>query len=339
MPVTSRDIARQIGLSQTTVSRALRGDPRVAPETVARVQQAAEQLSYVPDAAARSLTTGRTLTVGVVVADITNPFYPEIVEVLHAELGREGYATVLLNDPRGDDLARHLRGRSVDGLIVVSATLDDGLAAQLPRLGVPLVLLNRDLDAIAADRVLSDNVAGGALVAEHLLDLGHRRIGLIAGPANTSTARDREQGMRAALAARGLELAPELRRAGSFSHHSGHQGCLELLRLQEPPTAIVCASDVVAFGALDAARRAGVDVPGELSVVGYDDIAMAGWEAFALTTIRQPLGQMAKLSVRLLLERLRGQERGGGRDAAPRREIFPPHVVKRGTTAPPQTSA
>ena len=335
MPVTSRDIARQIGLSQTTVSRALRGDPRVAPDTVARVQAAADRLSYVPDAAARSLTTGRTLTVGVVVADITNPFYPEIVEVLHAELGREGYATVLLNDPRGDELDRHLRGRSVDGLIVVSATLDDGLAAQLPRLGVPLVLLNRDLDGIAADRVLSDNVAGGALVTDHLLDLGHRRIGLIAGPANTSTARDREQGMRAALAARGLELAPELRRAGSFSHHSGHQGCLELLRLPQPPTAIVCASDVVAFGALDAARRVGAEVPRDLSVVGYDDIAMAGWEAFALTTIRQPLGQMAKLSVRLLLERLRGQVRGDAAGDPSRREIFPPHVVKRDSTAPP----
>ncbi|MBB4660920.1 LacI family DNA-binding transcriptional regulator [Conexibacter arvalis] len=335
MSVTSRDIAREVGLSQTTVSRALRGDPRVAPDTLARVRAAAERLAYVPDAAARWLTTGRTLTVGVVVADITNPFYPEIVEVLHAELGREGYATVLLNDPRADDLARHLRGRSVDGLIVVSATLDDGLAARLPRLGVPLVLLNRDLDEIAADRVLSDNVAGGALVVDHLLELGHRRIGLIAGPPNTSTARDREQGMRAALAARGLPLAPELRRAGSFSHHSGYQGCVELLRLPEPPTAVVCASDVVAFGALDAAKRLGVEVPRRLSIVGYDDIAMAGWEAFALTTIRQPLAQMAKRSVRLLLERLRPAGGSPPPAAPPRREVFPPHLVKRETTAAP----
>jgi len=336
MPVTSRDIAREIGLSQSTVSRALRGDPRVAPDTLARVQAAAERLAYVPDAVARSLTTGRTQTVAVVVADVTNPFYPEIVEVLHGELGRKGYATVLLNDPRGDDLVRLLRGRAVDGLIAVSATLDERLRDQLSRLGMPLVLLNRDLERLDADRVVSDNVAGGALVAEHLLGLGHRRIGLIAGPANTSTARDRERGFRDALAARGLPLDPALRREGSFSHHSGHQGCLELLRLPEPPTAIFCASDVVAFGALDAAKRLGVAVPERLSVVGYDDVAMAGWEAFALTTIRQPLAQMAKLSVRLLLDRL--QPSGGGEDPAaspPRREVFPPQVVKRETTAPP----
>ncbi len=194
MPVTSRDIAREIGLSQSTVSRALRGDPRVAPETLARVTEAAERLRYVPDAAARSLSSGRTQTVGVVVADILNPFYPEIVEVLHGELLHEGYATVLLNEPLGPDLARQLGGRTVDGLIVVAATLDATFVEQLPQMGIPLVLLNRYVDGADVDRVLSDNVAGGALAVEHLLDLGHRRIGLIAGPANTSTSRDREQG-------------------------------------------------------------------------------------------------------------------------------------------------
>lgn len=332
MPVTSRDIARELGVSQSTVSRALRGDPRVAPATLDRVRAAAERLRYVPDATARSLTTGRTQTVGVVVSDITNPFYPEIVEVLHGELGQEGYATVLLNEPLADDLPAQLRGRSVDGLIVVSATLDATFVEQLPRMGIPLVLLNRDVDGAAVDRVVSDNLAGGALAADHLLDLGHRRVGLIAGPSNTSTARDRERGLRETLARRGAPLEESLRRAGSFSHHSGHQGCLELLRLPQPPTALVCASDVVAFGALDAAKRLGVTVPEQLSVIGYDDIAMAGWEAFALTTIRQPLTQMAKRAVRLLMERLRTG--GGGNDVELRREVFPPHLIKRETTAP-----
>lgn len=331
MAVTSRDIAREIGLSQSTVSRALRGDPRVTPATRDRVREAAERLRYVPDAAARTLTTGRTQIVGVVVADITNPFYPEIVEVLHGELGQEGYATVLLNEPRADDLAGQLRGRSVDGLIVVSALLDAQFAQQLPRLGMPVVLLNRDVDGADVDCVVSDNVAGGALAAEHLLALGHTRIGLVAGPANTSTARDRERGMREALAQRGVPFDDALRRIGSFSHHSGHQGCLELLRLPQPPTALVCASDVVAFGALDAAKRLGVAVPERLAVVGYDDVAMAGWEAFSLTTIRQPMAQMARRAVQLLMERLRPGSDGG----EPQREVFPPHLVKRETTAPP----
>ncbi|ADB48565.1 LacI family DNA-binding transcriptional regulator [Conexibacter woesei] len=331
MAVTSRDIAREIGLSQSTVSRALRGDPRVTPATRERVREAAERLRYVPDAAARTLTTGRTQIVGVVVADITNPFYPEIVEVLHGELGQEGYATVLLNEPRADDLAGQLRGRSVDGLIVVSALLDEQFARQLSRLGMPVVLLNRDVDDTAVDCVVSDNVAGGALAADHLLALGHRRIGLVAGPANTSTARDRERGMRQALAQHGVPLDDSLRRSGSFSHHSGHQGCLELLRLPQPPTALVCASDVVAFGALDAAKRLGVAVPERLAVVGYDDVAMAGWEAFSLTTIRQPMAQMARRAVQLLMERLRPGTSG----EEPQREVFPPHLVKRETTAPP----
>ncbi len=333
MPVTSRDIARELGLSQTTVSRALRGDPRVAPATLATVRAAAERLGYVPDAAARTLSSGRTQTVGVVVADILNPFYPEIVEVLHGELLHEGYATVLLNEPLGPDLARQLGGRTVDGLIVVAATLDAAFVERLPAMGIPLVLLNRYVDGADVDRVLSDNVAGGALAVEHLLGLGHRRIGLIAGPANTSTSRDREQGIRAALARHGVAFDEALRREGSFTHHSGHQHCSELLRLPQPPSAIVCASDVVAFGALDAAKRLGVSVPGELSVIGYDDLAMAGWEAFALTTVRQPLTQMAKRAVRVLLARLGG---AAAPDAPPQREIFPPQLVKRETTAPPQ---
>jgi LacI family transcriptional regulator len=334
MPVTSRDIAREIGLSQSTVSRALRGDPRVAPETRARVKAAAERLGYLPDAAARVLSSGRTRTVGVVVADILNPFYPEIVEVLHGELLHEGYATVLLNEPLGPDLAGQLRGRTVDGLIVVAATLGATFVEQLPALGIPLVLLNRYVDGAEVDRVLSDNVAGGALAVEHLLELGHRRIGLIAGPADTSTARDREQGMRAALERRGVAFDPALRREGPFTHESGHQHCSELLGLAQPPTAIVCASDVVAFGALDAAKRLGVPVPGRLSVIGYDDIAMAGWEAFALTTVRQPLARMARRAVRVLLERLQAPAAAAGAPAA-RRELFPPQLVKRETTAPP----
>ncbi|MDO8186313.1 LacI family DNA-binding transcriptional regulator [Conexibacter sp. JD483] len=333
MSVTSRDIAREIGLSQSTVSRALRGDPRVAPETLERVRAAAERLRYVPDAAARMLSSGRTQTVGVVVADILNPFYPEIVEVLHSELRHEGYATVLLNEPLGPDLASQLGGRTVDGLIVVAATLDAAFVARLPAIGIPLVLLNRYVDDADTDRVLSDNVAGGALAVEHLIGLGHRRIGLIAGPANTSTARDREQGLRAALERHDVPFDASLRREGSFTHESGYQHCSELLRLPQPPSAIVCASDVIAFGALDAAKRLGVAVPQQLSVIGYDDVAMAAWEAFALTTIRQPLTRMAKRAVRVLLERL--QAAGAVAPAAPQREIFPPQLVKRETTAPP----
>jgi LacI family transcriptional regulator len=328
--VTSHDIAADAGVSQSTVSRALRDDPRVAPETVARVKASAARLGYLPNSAARSLITRRTDTIGVIVSGITNPFYPELLDVLHDEFGLSGYRTVLVNertDGRGLDALPQLRGRSVDGLVFVSATLGSTLPDEVRRSGIPVVLLNREIDSDTVDRVVSDNVGGGRIAADALADLGHRRIGLLAGPLNASTARDREAGFLGRLAERGLDVDDRLVRRGEYSHQSGYQGCLELLAADPRPTALFCANDVVAFGALDAARRAGVAVPGELSIVGYDDVEMAGWEVFSLTTVRQPLRQMARRAARMLVERIEGDPALPGR-----REVFPAGLVRRNTT-------
>jgi LacI family transcriptional regulator len=324
--VTSRDIAREAGVSQPTVSRALRGDPRVADATAALVRTTARRLGYVPDAAAQSLITRRTATVAIVVADITNPFYPELVEALHDELGRAGYRTVLLNertDARGVDVL--MRAGVVDGAIVATATLDDRTRALLAGERAPIVQLVREVEGVERDAVVSDNAGGAALAAEHLLRLRHPRIAQISGPADTSTARDRDQGFRAAL---GRAFDPALTRAGEYAYRTGYQGCLELLDLPEPPTAIFAGNDVIALGALDAARRRGVDVPGALSIVGFDDISLAGWESFRLTTVRQPLVDMAREAVRLLLKRVEGD------DHEPHRAVFPTELIQRSTTAP-----
>jgi LacI family transcriptional regulator len=266
------------------------------------------------------------------VADIGNPFYTELVSVIHGSLGRAGYRTVLINertDLRGDaGVQPLLRSGLVDGAIVATATLDEHTRALLAGERTPIVLVNRELGGVQRDTVVSDNRTGGARVAELLAELGHTRIAHIAGPANTSTARERAAGFGEALGRIGLSLDPGLQRAGDYSHRDGYRWALELLGLERPPTAIFCDNDVIALGALDAARGRAVAVPRELSIVGFDDIALAAWESFRLTTIRQPLADMAEEAVRLLVDRV---ERADG--AAARRIVFPTELIQRGTTA------
>jgi LacI family transcriptional regulator len=328
--VTSKDIARELAISQSTVSRALRGDPRVAAATIARVLEAAERMQYTPNLAARSLITRRTSTVGVVVSDITNPFYPELVDILHNEFALVGYRTILLNERTDAQLERYVAdlvgGHAVDGLVYTSAILDAPLVGAAERL--PVVLLNRRSSTTTVDTVVCDNVAGGRLAAELLVERGHRRIAFVGGPANAATARDRETGFVAALEEAGVPLDPRLRRVGQFSHESGYHWCLELLALDPRPTAIFAANDVIAFGVLDAARRLGVRVPEELSVIGFDDIDMARWEGFALTTIKQPRPEMARAAAGLLLDRI-------GADEPPSAtcRVFPVEAVHRATLA------
>ena len=330
---TSHDIAREAGVSQSTVSRALRNDPRVAPHTAEVVLSVAKRLGYVRNASARSLVTRRTRTVAVVVADITNPFYPQLVEALHEQLGRAGYRMILFNertDVRWDaGFEDPVIGSGADGAVFLSVTIGAEAAELLRSARVPSVLLNRDVSGATVDRVMADHVGGAAAVADHLLALGHRRVALIAGPANTSTSRDREAGFSDALARAGVPLHPSLRRAGEFTHQSGFQGGTELLDREDAPSAIFCANDVVAFGALDAARRLRIAVPEQVSIAGFDDIPMASWDAFALTTVRQPLVDMARDAAQILVGRIEDRD-----DSEPRRIIFPTHLVVRSTTGP-----
>jgi len=264
-----------------------------------------------------------------VVSDITNPFYPELLDILHNELALAGYRTILFNEQTDASVEQHVgelvNGNAVDGLLYVSATLDTPLPGHGAR-DVPIVLVNRYVESAEVDTVVSDNHRGGRLVAEAMVELGHRRIALIAGPENTTTGRDRERGFREQLQASGVRLDETLRRVGQFSHASGYQWCLDLLATEPRPTAVFAANDVIAFGALDAARRVGVRVPAELSIVGFDDIDMAGWEGFNLTTVRQPLAEMGRAASKLLLERI-----SSSAELPPRRRVFPVGVVHRDT--------
>jgi LacI family transcriptional regulator, galactose operon repressor len=329
--VNGWDVARRAGVSQATVSRVMRGDSKVAPQTRELVLRAAEELGYAPDTAAQALITRRTSSVAVVVPDLANPLYPQLITAAQAELHAAGYRMFLLNARFGDvdEHVRRLRGRTVDGVLLATSIIDSPTVAEFLRRGLPTALVIRGVEGVAADTFIADDETGCALAADHLTGLGHRRIGMISGPANTTSGRDRVRLFRVALRRDQVELPESLVAHSPYTFDSGAELALRLLGRAQRPTALFCASDVLAFGAVHAIRRAGLRVPGDVSVVGFDDVAMAGWEMIGLTTIRQPIEQMARESVRTLLGRISGE------DASPRRRhVFAVELVERGTTGP-----
>ncbi|WP_272473039.1 LacI family DNA-binding transcriptional regulator [Baekduia alba] len=326
--VTSRHIAKAAGVSQTTVSRVLSGSNLVTPDTRARVMQVLEEYGYQPNAIAQAMVTGRTSTIGVVVDGITNPFYPELLEAIANAMEGSGYRMTLWSSGAASEPAaiEAISQRLVDGIIFTGAVADSPALQEATKGEAPLVLLNRYVDGVRCDTVTTDNVSGGRAAAEHLLSLGHRSLGVIGAAPDLSTAREREQGFREALAAHGLE--PWIDR-GQPSFHLGWEALQELATMPERPTAVFCMNDITAFGVLSAAQRFGLSVPGDLSVLGFDDIDMAQWETFNLTTVRQPIVEMAQNAVRLLQERIEDPTR------KPRHRCLEARVILRDTTGAP----
>ncbi|MER5495410.1 LacI family DNA-binding transcriptional regulator [Streptomyces sp. NPDC002490] len=330
MGITSHDVARLAGVSQPTVSRSLRGDPRVAPGTRERVLAAAAALNYIPSEAGRSLSTRATKRIGVVVTDLTNPFYPQLVAPLHDELERLGYRMMLFTERSEDAVAmERLLDQSIDGVVLTTATTDSMLSGELIRRGLPFVFLNREDDSERADAAVADNVAGARLVAAELARLGHRRIAGIFGAANTSTGRDRELGFRLALAEAGVGLPETHVRRGPFEFATGRDALAQLLAAGPAPTAVFCGNDVIAIGVLDAALKTGLRVPADLTVIGFDDIPMASWASFELTTVGHDMHAMARTAARLLVRRIAGVDTAGTE-----RVVFPAEMILRHTHGP-----
>lgn len=328
-PVTSHDVARVARVSQATVSRVLRSDPRVRAETRERVLRALAETRYEPNAAARAFRTSRTGSIGVVVARLSYQLYPAMLEAIGAQLARLGRRMVVWDSEHGGEgpAARALRQGIVDGVILTAATADSDFLREVPP-SLPVVLVNRNVDAYASDQVCSDNLDGGRRVAEYLLACGRRRIALLGGVPRASTIRDREQGFRKALERAGRALPPHYYyRSETFSHASGELAATRLLELADPPDAIFCVNDVLAMGAMDGARSRGVRVPDDLWIVGYDDIELASWGAYDLTTVRQPMDQMVARAIDLLLARVDDRERPVAR------ACLPNELVIRGSTA------
>ncbi|MFC5384816.1 LacI family DNA-binding transcriptional regulator [Aquamicrobium segne] len=335
MNVTSMDVARVAKVSQATVSRVLNDNPNVSEEKRAAVLAAMEAVGYRPNVLAQGLRMRKTATIGVVVAGITNPFYPEALEAVGKQLERAGQRMVLWDSDRGGEEAAldAVQQGLVDGVIFTSVSEGSGTLDEALRLKAPIVLLNRGSINASCDQVTSNNFEGAAEAARYLYQIGHRRIGLLGGPLAARTARDRMDGFLHGLRELGQPVPDELICDALFTHEGGRMGVQELLDLDDPPTAVFCVNDFSAFGAVDGAREAGLDVPLQLSVVGYDDVAMAAWRSYQLTTVSQQLDAMSGRAVELLLRRV-------GRHEAPvRHDHFSGALVIRNTTAPPASQA
>lgn len=305
MAVTSRDVARLAGVSQPTVSRALRDDSRVSEETKRRVREAAELLGYVPSEAGRALSSGRTRRIGLLVTDLDNQFYAHIIAPVHRQLESKGYQLMLHTETADNaTVAERLIAHGLDGVILATTTIDSVAPLRLRDRGLPFVYFNRTASFVDADATVVSSTAGFFVAAERAAALGHERIGAIFGPSNTSTAQSREVALRAALAAHGLSLEAEYVRRGAFSTQAGDDATSSLLALPQPPTLIFCGNDVVAYGALNAARRAGASVPGDISIIGFDDLPPASWPIIELATIAYDIAGMAAAAADLMVRRI-----------------------------------
>lgn len=335
MSVTMRDVARLAGVSVATVSRVLNASAVVQTDTRDRVLAVARDLRFAPNGAARSLITQRTHALGVILPDLHGEFFSELLRGMDRTAQRHGHHLLVSSshhEPEGLAIAvRAMRGH-VDGLLVMAPDIPLATLVELLPGGSPTVLLNcGELPAgVHPDvRVIGvDNHGGARAMTRHLLALGHRRIGFIAGAAHNFDAAERERGHRDELAAAGLAPDDRLHVRGAFTESGGWRAATTLMKLAEPPSAIFCANDAMAIGALSALRGAAITVPDEVAVVGFDDIPVAQFLYPALTSVRVGIAALGERSASLLLHSL--GEGPSATGAAPR-EVLPTALVIRGS--------
>jgi DNA-binding LacI/PurR family transcriptional regulator len=326
---TAQDVARLAQVSQSAVSRTFTPGASVSEDTRARVTIAAKQLGYRPNAMARSLITRRSRIIALVMGYLENQFYPLVIEKLSQKLQRQGYHVLMFisDGDETDGVLDEILQYQIDGVVMASAMLSPTLAQQCADSGVPVVLFNRVPDTSAYARhttssVTSDNRRGGALVAELLLERGHRRIAFLAGLEKSSTNVERERGFDEAMAQAGL---PVYRRAvGHYDFERAQQAARDLFAGPGPrPDAVFVANDHMAIAAMDVLRgELGLRVPEDVGVVGFDDVPQAAWGAYRLTTVVQSVERMVDATVDLLHEQMRP-------DSQPRNVVIPCRLVER----------
>ena len=304
---TSHDVARLAGVSQATVSRVLRQDSKVKAVTRARVEHALSQLRYEPHAMARAFRSQRADSIGVVVARLSYPLYATLLEAIGAKLSLLGHRMMVWDAEYGGDLpaSKALRQGLVDGVILLAVTGSSEFLCDTASSLAPVVLLNRTIDDYPSDQVGSDNYEGGKMVGRYFMNHSRKSLALIGGLQRAAPIRDREMGFRQFLMQTDFELNEKnYRRSESFTYDSGREAAREIMQQKNAPDAIFCVNDMLALGAMDGVRSLGFRVPQDAWVVGYDDIELASWSAYELTTVRQPIQAMVDEAVSLLLAKI-----------------------------------
>ena len=330
--VSIKDIARAAHVSHSTVSRALRNSPLVKPATSAIIHKIAGEQGYTVSAVARSLVTRRTNTIGVVVTSIADPFVGEIVNGIEEVALAHDYSLFLATchaDPAREVRAvRSFQERRVDGILVNASRVGALYLPLLEEMKVPIVLINNEHPGQFVHSVTIDNLNAGRVAARHLVELGHKRIGYLGNRFGLQADMERFSGYRQILEEADIGFQPELVAHGDGRPEGGMSAMERLLALPEPPTAVFCYNDMEAIGALRAVREHGLTVPGDVSVVGLDDLFLASYTDPPLTTIQQPKHQMGRLAVEILLQLLSG----GKPDS---HVTLAGTLIVRQTTAPP----
>lgn len=329
---TIYDVARLAGVSTATVSRALNGTGQIAPPTRAAIEAAVEQLGYRANTIARSLVTKSTQTIALLLPDIANPFYAALVSGIQQHALSHGY-TMLLCTTEGDAEREEqylslLRAKQVDGALVDGLRLPPDRIARFVRDGFPIVCLDRDLDSSSIPLVQVDNRLGGRLATEHLIGLGHSRIGHVTGAQVLGISAERLTGYREALADAGISADPRLVTEGRFTEESGYEGARALLGVSPALTAIFAANDLSALGVLSALAESGRRVPADVSVVGFDDLRLSAFTSPSLTTIQQPAIEIARRATEFLLDLTRGKQ------VDELRHLLEPTLIVRASTSP-----
>lgn len=337
MTISIKDIAKEMNISYSTVSRALNNSPRIKSETREQIQRKASEMGYLPSAVARSLVTRRTNTIGVVVTTITDLFFAEVIEGIEETALNYGYNVILTNSdgvPEHELAAiQNLRERRVDGIVLVAACASKESKERLfasPAVATPIVIINNVQQEHIGYSVETDNLSGGQIATQHLLDLGHRRIAYIAGPETEWDSVERQRGYEQTLRAAGLAVDPALIVRGSNRPEDGLAAMQQLLALPSPPTAIFCYNDVSALGAMRAIHAAGRRIPQDFSVVGFDDIALASFFEPPLTTIAQAKREMGEKAVQMVLDLLAGER-------VVEKAVLASELILRASTGSPRT--
>jgi len=330
--VTSLQVAERAGVSQSAVSRVFTPGASVSSKTALKVRQAAMELGYRPNVLARSLITGKSRIIGLIVAYLDNYFYPLALEKLSNSLQAQGYHVLVFmasNDSQStDQVIDELLDYQVDGIITASVGMSSDLTARCAAAGVPVVLFNRSQESTDHSAVTSNNFAGGKSVAAFFVAAGHRRIAYIGGWEGASTQREREAGFRDGLAAAGMVLAA--RALGEFRVELAKEVAREMFSASDHPDAVFIATDHMAFAVMDVLRsELGLRIPQDVSVIGYDDVPPAAWAAYDLTTVRQRANIMVQETVALMIDKI------GNPASAPRHiKIDSPLIIRSSAKIP-----
>ena len=332
--ITAQDVARLAGVSQSAVSRVFTPGASVSTSTVEKVRSAAEKLGYRPDALARAMITGRTRIIGLVVAYLENQFYPLAIERISRALQKRGYHILIFMaenvSENVSEVVRELIDYRVDGIITASVSLSNDLSGRLATLGIPVVNFNRGQEDPRLTDITSDNVAGSRRATEYLIAGGHLGIAHVMGWQGSSTGRDRAEGFRQAMAAAGLD--PVAMIDGMYDREATIRATREMFARPDRPDALFVGNDHMAFAVMDELRFGlGLSVPQDVAVIGYDDVPMAAWPSYDLTTIRQPVNRMVAATVEAILGMIEG-------NVAPQKLRIDGHLMVRGSTRIPPTA-